>query len=377
VPQHLLASIPAAELRSADFNTVHPIGAGPFEWGAIQVNGTGDPTTDQEQVALTPFANYNGGKPKLQEFVVQVFANQAQLIKAFKTGRLTALEGLAKVPPALQNQADLVQHSLTLRAATMVFFKTSSGILADQTLRQALVQGANVPQIIANLGYPAREVREPLLAGQLGYNSSLTQAGFNPIAAGQQLTADGWAVGPRGLRYKDGQPLTFTLTAADNPDYHTVGRQLQRQWGALGVKLNVQYLQPSDFQNALSDHDYDAILDGISIGVDPDVFVYWDSSQADIRSPERLNLSEWSNSTADTALESGRTRLDPALRVVKYKPFLQAWQQSAPAMGLYQPRLLYLTNGPVSGLTAQPIDNVTDRLFNVQNWEIHQAKVTN
>lgn len=377
VPQHLLAAVPVTDLRSADFNTVHPVGAGPFAWGALQVSGNGDPTTDREQIALIAFAGYNGGKPKLQEFVVQVFADQDQLISAFKAGQLTAVEGLTDVPPQLKHQSDMMQYSLTLRAATMVFFKTSSGILADQQLRQALVQGANVPQIISDLGYPARAVREPLLAGQLAYDPTLTQAGFNPIAAAQQLTADGWITGRGGVRYKADQPLSFTLTVADNPDYHVVAGQLQQQWQTLGVKLNVQYLQPSDFQNALTNHDYDAILDGISIGVDPDVFVYWDSSQADIRSPERLNLSEWSNPTADTALESGRTRLDPALRVVKYKPFLQAWQQAAPALGLYQPRLLYLTNGPVSGLTEQPITSVTDRLFNVQNWEIRQAKVTN
>jgi peptide/nickel transport system substrate-binding protein len=377
IPQHLLANIPPTELRSADFNTVHPVGAGPFAWGGIQVSGDGNPDTNQEQIALTPFAGYNGGQPKLQEFVVQAFADQAQLITAFQSGRLTAVEGLAQVPSQLEHKNSVVQHSLILRAATMVFFKTSSGVLADQAVRQALITGSNVPQIIAKLGYPTRAVREPLLEGQLGYDPTLTQAGFNPVAAAQQLTSDGWVMGRDGLRTKTGQLLTFSLSVADEPDYHEVASQLQQQWQSLGVKLNVQYLDVTDFQNVLSNHSYDAILDGISIGVDPDVFIYWDSSQADIRSPERLNLSEWSNTTADAALEAGRTRLDPALRVIKYKPFLQAWQQAAPALGLYQPRLLYLTNGPVSGLTDQPITTVTDRLVNVQNWEIQQSKVTN
>ena len=43
--------------------------------------------------------------------------------------------------------------------------------------------------------------------------------------------------------------------------------------------------------------------------LDPDVFAYWHSSQADIRAASRLNFSEYKSATADKALESGRTGL--------------------------------------------------------------------
>jgi peptide/nickel transport system substrate-binding protein len=284
---------------------------------------------------------------------------------------------LTEAPPSILKNRFAVQHSLALQAANMVFFKTSSGVLADKQVRQALVQAANVPNIIANLGYSTHAVREPLLTGQLGYDSSLAQAGFNLAAAKQLLDADGWVAGKGGQRSKAGQPLAFTLSAADTPENRTVTRELQQQWRALGVQAHVQLQGTADFQSTLAYHSYDAVLYGISIGTDPDVFVYWDSSQADIRSANRLNLSEWKNPTADTSLEAGRTRLDSALRVIKYKPFLQAWQQDAPALGLYQPRLLYLTNGPVHGLTNSSINTPQDRFANIQNWEIREAKVTN
>jgi ABC-type transport system substrate-binding protein len=118
-------------------------------------------------------------------------------------------------------------------------------------------------------------------------------------------------------------------------------------------------------------------LYGISIGADPDVFVYWDSSQADIRASNRLNFSEYKNATADTSLETGRTRTDPALRTIKYRPFLQAWQQDYPALGLYQPRLLYLTSGTVGGLHDTVVNTPANRYNNVTNWEVRQARVTN
>lgn len=376
VPEHLLAKIPAVDLRSADFNTVHPVGAGPFEWQAVQVNGNGDPDTVQEQVALVPFANYHAGAPKLQEFVVQAFASRSQLIDAFKSKQLTAVEGLDSVPGQLKDDGTMVEHDLLLRAATMVFFKTSQGVLADQHVRQALVRGTDQQQIIDRLGYTTHAVKEPLLRGQLGYDPSLVQLAFNQKAAEKLLDKDGWKPGKDGIRYKKGSPLEFTITAHNTSENRMVVWQLQRQWRSIGVKLDIRLESGSDFQSTLAYHDYDAVLDGISIGVDPDVFVYWDSSQADIRSANRLNLSEYKNPSADESLEAGRTRLDPALRVIKYRPFLKVWRQDAPAVGLYQPRLLYLTNGPVAGLSDNPITSPADRFINVQNWEIRQAKVT-
>lgn len=376
VPQHLLARISPSDLRSADFNTVHPVGSGPFAWQAVQVTDSSNPQNAQEQVALVPFSRYQGGQPKLQKFVVTAFASEKQLTKAFVGNQLTAVEGLSGVPGELRHNSSIVQHSLPLRAATMVFFKTSGGVLADQAVRQALLQAANVPDIINHLGYPARAVREPLLLGQLGYDPTSVQPKFDLKSARATLDAAGWTLDKQGQRHKEGKTLKFVLSAANTSDYHVVGTKLYEQWHQLGVKVDVQYLEALDFQNALTYHNYDAILNGITIGSDPDVFVYWDSSQADIRSANRLNLSEYKNSTADAALEAGRTRLDPKLRTIKYKPFLQAWQHDAPALGLYQPRVLYLTHGQVHGLGDEPINTAVNRFDNVQNWEIRETKAT-
>lgn len=377
VPKHLLENVAPTDMRSADFNTIKPVGAGPFAWQAIQVSGDGDPRHAQEQIALKPFKDFQGGQPQLQKFVVQIYADQKQLVHAFADNQLTAIEGLSEIPHDVKDHDSVVAHNLPLRAATMVFFKTTEGVLADQKVRQSLVRATDVPEIIQGLTYPARMVREPLLVDQVGYDPSLVQPPFNPKAARELLEADGWKTGAGGIRVKDGHKLSFSLTVADTAEYHSVARKLEGQWRSVGVDAKVQFLDATDFQNTLTYHSYESILYGVSIGVDPDVFVYWDSSQADIRAANRLNLSEYKNDIADAALEAGRTRIDPSLRVIKYKPFLQAWQQDAPAVALYQPRVLYLTNGPVSGLEEKPINTATDRFSNVQNWEIKEAKVTN
>jgi peptide/nickel transport system substrate-binding protein len=376
VPKHLLASVPPADLRSADFNTIHMIGSGPFMLQALQVNSNGNPAQNEEQIALAPFSKFEGGKPKLDKFIVNVYANQIELTHAFSSGQLTAMEAVNPPPVSVQTKSGVIANNLILRAANMVFFKTSSGVLADQQVRQALVSGADVPAIINKLGYNTPPVREPLLIGQLAYDPTYVQASFNLSQAKQQLTSDGWIAGDGGLRSKAGQSLAFTLTAANTGENHLVASILQKQWQQLGVQVSVVYLDSVAFQNALTYHNYQAVLNGISIGIDPDVFVYWGSSQASITATNDLNFSEYKSAAADSSLEAGRTRLDPQLRTIEYQPFLQAWQQDAPALGLYQPRLLYLTNGYVNGLQLGPIVTSADRFNNVQNWEIRQAKVT-
>jgi peptide/nickel transport system substrate-binding protein len=376
VPEHLLGKVLPADMRTSDFNTVHPVGSGPFSWQAIEVSGGTDPTKAQEQIALAPFTNYHGGKPKLAEFVVHAYADKSQMTNDVQAGRLTGASGLNRVP-SLGNNHTLQEHNFLLTAGTYVFFKTSSGLLADVKVRQSLTSGTNVPQIVSTLGYPTRQVKEPLLLNQIGYDPSLVQASFNESTANTSLQTDGWVLGADSYRTKDGKPLAFSLTAVDTPESRDVAKELAIQWKRIGVKVSLKLLSQQDFQNALNNHDYEAVLNGISIGLDPDVYVYWDSSQADIRSNNRLNLSEYKNSEADTALEAGRTRFDPQLRTVKYKPFLQAWQRDAPAIGLYQPRVLYLTNGTVRGLNDHTINTATDRYTNVNNWQIREARVTN
>lgn len=372
LPEHILNSIPADEMRSASFNTLNPIGAGPFKWGSLSVSGD-TPQSAEEEIELVPFSAYNGGKPKLDAFIVHAYADQNQLISDFKSGSLNGLEGLTEVPKGLNKSVEV--HNLIFTAGVYVFFKTSDGILANQAARTALIQAVNQSAIISNLGYPTIPVNEPLLKGMLAYNPTYAQPSYNLVAAKQTLSQGGWSQSANGQWQLNGQPLAFTLTISDTPEYTMVANELVNYWKTLGAIVTIQALDSQNFQLALSSHEYQSVLSAIAIGTDPDVFVYWDSSQANITSTDHLNLSEFSSQTADESLEEGRTRIDPALRVIKYQGFLQAWQQASPALGLYQPRLLYLTNGPVYGLNNMVVNVNSDRLDNVANWEINESRV--
>lgn len=376
VPEHILGPVAVADLRSSDFNTARPVGAGPFSWTSVAVNGN-DPATQEVQISLEPYARYHKGKPMLQQFNVHAFASKDKLLQSFKKGQLTAIAGLDTLPAQFKDDTAYQSHNFTLTAASMFFFNNSRPILNDPKLRQALVQATDVSRIIGQLDYTTLPVRAPLLRGQLAYDPKFQQAGYDAAAARTALDASGWVVGKDGMRYKEGKPFVIHSISSTNAEDRMVIKQLQNQWEKLGIKLENQALSSTELENSMNSYDYDALLYGISIGVDPDVFAYWDSSQADLRAASRTNLSVYKNAIADSALEAGRTRINPALRTIKYRPFLQVWQQDNPALGLYQPRFLYITHGYVGGLTDHTINRSTDRYGNVQNWEIRLARVTN
>jgi ABC-type transport system substrate-binding protein len=156
-----------------------------------------------------------------------------------------------------------------------------------------------------------------------------------------------------------------------------VAHSLQDQWLKLGVRTDVRYYSSDDLQKAvIPSHDYDILLYGISLGVDPDVFAYWDSTQANVSSQGHLNLSEYKSKAADQALESSRTRADTALRVTKYKAFLTAWVNDAPALALYQPNVTYVSRGPVFNYERKETNTSADRFYNVNEWMIRQRHTT-
>lgn len=373
VPKHSLESTNLAQLRSSPFNTTHPVGAGPFEWSAIEVSGNAVDSREQH-IGLKAASTYHKGAPKLQQFVIKTYVNEDQLINAFNRQEINTVVGLDRTPDSLANNDSIYEYTAPLTAASMVFFNNDSEVLKDVRVRQALVSAVDVPATINGLSYPVVAADEPLLHDQLGYDPSLRQLSLNLEQANKLLDDAGWKrPAPDQPRRNDKGTLHLKFYAHNNADYTYITQKLQKAWQAIGAEIEVHLVADNDLQNAINGRAYDALLYGISIGNDPDVFAYWHSTQADPRSGSRLNFSNYKSTAADKALEAGRSRVDLDLRAAKYKPFLQAWRNDAPALALYQPRFLYITHGQLFGFTPKTINSAADRFSNVENWMIRQA----
>jgi peptide/nickel transport system substrate-binding protein len=378
VPKHLLQDIPPEQLRSASFNT-RPVGTGPCSWRSVEVSGSvSSANSDRRQrIALAAFNDYWNGRPKLDGFNLLMFTDENKLIEAFKEKQINAISGMESVPGALENDESIQTSVTPLTSAVMAFFNNSRPGLDNVDIRKALVSGVDVRKSLSLTPFAAKRVDEPFLKGQTGYNAGLAELPYNEDAANKLLDEAGWKRGPDGQRVKDGKALAFSLSSQNTENYSLTAKFLQKEWAKLGVKVTVNYYDGEELQGGIiGNHDYDILLYGISLGVDPDMFAYWDSSQASINSQGHLNLSEYKSSLADQALQAGRTRSDPNLRAVKYKEFLKAWRKDAPALALYQPNFLYITRGPVYGYQSDSFNSAADRFYNVDQWMIRQKRQT-
>jgi peptide/nickel transport system substrate-binding protein len=374
IPAHILSSTPAAQMRATRFNTVTPVGAGPFKWNAIELS-TEQAADRQGRIGLLPNDKYHDGTPKLSKYIIRFYANEKQMLSSFENHELTAMSGIDTLPDTFKTDQSIRQYNIPLTAQVMVFFRNSQEILSDVKVRQALVEAVDQNKLLEDLGFPVIASREPFLKDQPGYNPAITQLGYDATKAGQLLTDAGWVPDQNGIRTKNGKQLTFKLYSQSTSEYAYVTQKLQSDWQKIGVKVDVMLQADSELQNTVAYHAYDALLYGISLGPDPDAYAYWGSTQADQRAANRVNFSEYKSTAADKALEGGRTRTDPALRTLKYKPFLEAWRNDAPALALYQPRYLYVTRDTVHGFNPTTMNVTTDRYADVVNWMIHQEKV--
>jgi peptide/nickel transport system substrate-binding protein len=367
LPKHKLLNVQPGDLRGSLFNTIEPIGSGAFRWSGVEVRG--DTVEDREQrIALVANDTYHNGRPKLSEFIVRAFLNENSLIESFEKGELNAVAGSLSVP---LDSPQTDEYNIPLTGSVMIFLRTSQEVLKDTKVRRGLVFATDKKELLRQLNYTSIPVDGPFLPEHIGYNAGLNQYGYDEAQANALLSEAGWQLdGATGIRTKDGAPLTISLSTLNSSEYAIVANQLQKQWRKVGVDLIVNALPQRDLQSSIDERSYDALMYGIVMGLDADQFAYWHSTQADVRSQRRLNFSDFQSTTVDSALESGRTRIDPALRAAKYEPFLQTWRDEAPAIALYRPRFVYTTHSKLYDFNQRSLNSPIDRFNSVEKWMI-------
>ena len=369
VPEHILKDIDPSQLRGSRFNTASPVGSGPFTFRSIDVDKQGDNQT--EIVQLSKNNSYYNSAPKLDGFTIKTFKDKQEMQSALNSKDIT---GAAFVDHQDDNKEN--EFLFTQTSGLYVFMNNSKPPFDSPQIREAIARATSPGLVSSTLPYATLPVRSPLLVGQVGYSKDYVQKGTDIELANKLLTESGWAWQQgEPYRKKDGKELTVQLVSEKSEDYVKFVEQLQKQWAAVGVKAEVS-LEDQDTIAAttLASKKYDALLYAINIGPDPDVYVYWHSSQAKPDAKPGLNFSLYSSKQADEALEAGRSRTNPSLRAAKYKPFLAAWQKDVPAIGLHQPVFSYSTNIPVYGLQEKTINIPSDHLNNVNQWQINTKK---
>lgn len=370
LPEHILSKVRSSELRSHAFSRSPTVSSGPFVFRDVRT--VGDSKKSQSIVRMDGNADYFRGQPKLSHFQLHAYSSREDLVNAFQTQEVAAITSESSGQlEELNNNKSAVRSDSPLYNGVYAFLQTDSPLLKDIKVRNALQLATDQPAILKQLHSRVQPVTGPLLSGHLGYDPAIKQPVTNLEGAKKLLDDAGWKLGPDGKRVKDGQALKLQLATLSSGDFPAVAQTLMNQWARVGVSFDSQLVRPEDIQqNVIIPRAYDVLLYELAIGGDPDVYAYWHSSQATERG---FNLSDYKSGQVDDALDSARSRSDPALRIAKYRTFAQRWIADVPAIGLYRPNLTYIQTRGVTSFNARNLGDPMDRFEDVLYWSASKA----
>ncbi|MDE2001388.1 MAG: hypothetical protein KGI60_02355, partial [Patescibacteria group bacterium] len=283
IPQHIWGTIPVANFPLSEYN-LQPVGDGPYQYSSIEKRADGF-ITDYH---LSANPSFPGPQPFLNEFTVTFYQSQSDLIDAFNTGKIDGFGGIAP-----QSLGDLkLPHTVLEKNVPeyyAVFFNKTTPGLDDQKVIQALTLAADKNTIVQTVfdGH-AIVVNEPVLPTIDGYDNSADPGNaFSADDASALLDKAGWKLNDTtGIREKklakqtDVTPLEFSLVVPDVKFMTDTAAILQQEWKAVGVKLDLIVLNPTDIMNEIiKTRNYQMILFGNVLKQNPDLFSFWHSSE--------------------------------------------------------------------------------------------------
>lgn len=370
LPEHILDMVPAGTIRENTFSR-SPVGSGPFSLVLLQTANS-----DHQVVHMSAFRNYYKGSARLSRFEVHAYKTQDAIARALKTGEVSAATDMT----GMSSQVDKGNYRITYRpinSGVYALLNDDSPILKDKLVRQALQRATNTKAIREHLEGPVQVLDLPFVSGQLSGDDVPTQPAPDSTIAATLLDQAGWKL-DGNVRKKDNTELAITVATTKNSQYEKALEVLAGQWRKLGVVVNTNIVDTNDpslnfVQDILQRRSYDVLLYELFIGADPDVYAYWHSSQIGAAG---YNFSDYTNKTADAALASARSRLEPELRNVKYKAFAREWLNDVPAIGLYQPVTAYVANKHSESISPSAVFiSPQDRFSSVLYWSVGQKSV--
>ncbi len=121
---------------------------------------------------------------------------------------------------------------------------------------------------------------------------------FDPEGALRLLEEAGWKRNKEGWLEKDGKRFQFTLiTNSGNDLRKAILTIAQDGWKQIGIDVRTDLLEWAVFiQERVDKADFDALILGWSMGIEPDLYQIWHSSQTN---PYQLNFVGFKNKEAD------------------------------------------------------------------------------
>jgi len=350
-----------------------PIGTGPFKLNKLKKDKEGFVS----YLKLEAFGEYEKNRPFIEKIQFYFYPDEESLIRAYNRGKIDNL-GLVSVQSKskLQGLRKANIYRLNLPRYCAVFFNQSkSKALSDKTVRLALNYATNKEEIINQvLEGQARAVNSPIPVGVWGHSDDTKIYEYALEHANNILEQAGWKDKDEdGVREKGDEKLEIELITTELKELQQTANLLQKQWSKIGAQINVKILNIGEIQQEnIRPREYQALLFGEVLGLDPDPFSFWHSLQ---KKDPGLNLALYDNSKVDTLLKEARQSLDQDSRLEKYKEFQKLVVEDVPVVFLYSSYHLYIVDKNIKGITVKNIVLPSKRFVDIEKWYIKTQRV--
>jgi ABC-type transport system substrate-binding protein len=276
-------------MRQSAFNR-HPIGCGPFvfrEWKSDQY------------IILDRFDEYWEGPPNYKRYIYRIIPDLLTQEMEFYAGTVDSYGVQPHQVERLKDDPQYQSFSGPSFGYTYIGYNMRRKPFDDRRVRTALSMAIDVDKIIKYVLYGQGErITGPFVKQTDYYNHRIKPIPYNPEGALRLLNEAGWRRNEEGWLEKDGKRLQFTLiTNSGNDLRKAIMTIAQDGWRQIGIDVRTDLLEWAVFiQERVDKADFDALVLGWSMGIEPDLYEVFHSSQTN---PYQLNFVGFKNEEAD------------------------------------------------------------------------------
>ena len=292
-------------MRQSAFNR-HPIGCGPFVFGEWK---------SDQFIVLDRFEDYWEGPPNYKKYIFRVIPDLLTQEMEFYAGTIDSYEVQPHQVKRLTEDPRYQGFSGLSFGYTYIGYNMRRKPFDDRRVRQALGMAIDVNKIIEYVIYNQGErITGPFPRQTDFYNPHILPVPYDPAGALKLLASAGWRRNAEGWLEKNGQRLQFKLITNNGNDIRKAILAIaQDSWKQIGIDVRTDLLEWSVFiQERINKLDFDALVLGWSMGIDPDLYQIWHSSQT---GPNQLNFVGFKNKEADALIIKIRQEYNHAKQV--------------------------------------------------------------
>ncbi len=289
-------------MRESQYNR-HPIGTGRFRF----VEWRGD-----EYIHLSRFDEYWEGPSEYHDYYMRIIPDLLTQEMEFLAGAIDYYATQPHQVARYKNNPQYQSFSSLGFGYTYIGYNNRKPLFAEPEIRRALGMAINVEDFLKYLLYGEGErITGPYPKNTEWYDQAVAPLPYDPEGAQRILEEFGWTKNDQGWLEKNGKIFEFNLiTNSGNPIRKNVMTIAQNAWKKIGVKCNTQYFEWAVFlKDFIYTGEFDAVVLGWSMGIDPDLYQIWHSSQA---GPQQLNFVGYKNPRADDLIVRIRQEYDRA-----------------------------------------------------------------